>query len=110
MPVVNSAIGARTFQSAALPDRPWASCHWRERTNIPILLRTGKSALRSSLAPIAAALIFSVSSAWAERRLLDATAYHLGTAGQPEWQWFERQTPFSKRLDIHFRAESNQRE
>src|SRR5215470_14795817 len=43
-------------------------------------------------------------------RVLDSNRYHLGVAGKPEWLWFEGQTPFSNRLDIHFPAQTNDQE
>jgi hypothetical protein len=42
--------------------------------------------------------------------MLEAREYHLGVAGKPEWQWFEGQTPFSNRLDVHFVSEPNEHE
>src|SRR5258706_5032105 len=66
-------------------------------------------ALRSRLI-LSAALLAVAPWASAQSRILDANHYHLGVAGNPEWQWFEGRTPFSNRLDIHFAAESNSRE
>ena len=51
-----------------------------------------------------------VGGASAQPKLLDSREYHLGATGKPEWQWFEGQTPFSNRLDIHFTSEANERE
>src|SRR6185295_6655091 len=43
-------------------------------------------------------------------RVLDSRSYHLGTPGQPEWQEFEGQTPYGKRLDLKFEAQANSSE
>jgi hypothetical protein len=40
-------------------------------------------------------------------RVVDAKLYHLGTAGDPEWQEFEGRTPQGRRLDLKFNAQAN---
>src|SRR5437870_7322013 len=48
--------------------------------------------------------------ATAQPRVLDATHYHLGLVGKPEWEWFEGKTPSSNRLDLHFTGTENETE
>lgn len=43
-------------------------------------------------------------------RVLDATRYHLGTEGFPEWQEFAGRKPHGRRLEIHFEAQRNDSE
>src|SRR5436190_7205887 len=59
---------------------------------------------------LCAALFAAACCASAQLRVLDAHWYHLGVKGKPEWQWFEGQTPYSNRLDIHFAAQTNSSE
>lgn len=40
----------------------------------------------------------------ASPRVLDATRYHLGTPGLPEWQEFEGSTPHGRQLELTFSA------
>ena len=46
----------------------------------------------------------------AQPRVLDAQRYHLGAAGMPEWEEFERSTPHGPSLELTFRAETNTQE
>lgn len=46
----------------------------------------------------------------APRRVLDATRYHLGTAGLPEWDEFMASTPHGNQLDLTFSARANSTE
>lgn len=46
----------------------------------------------------------------ADRRVLDATRYHLGIAGLPEWEEFAASTPHGPQLDLTFTAQANPRE
>src|SRR5689334_6258667 len=59
---------------------------------------------------LALATLATIPSIAAQPQIIDAREYHLGVAGKPEWQWFDGQTPFSNRLDLHFRSEANQHE
>src|SRR4051812_41709294 len=43
-------------------------------------------------------------------QVIDARRYHLGVAGMPEWQEFEKSTPHGPQLDLTFRASANVRE
>ena len=51
-----------------------------------------------------------VSQAAERARILDGRSYHLGTAGEPEWDYFEGQAPTSRGLEIRFPAQPNVRE
>src|SRR5688572_17713146 len=54
---------------------------------------------------IAAALFGSVAPAQESgRRVLDATRYHLGTAGLAEWEEFEASTPHGPQLELAFQS------
>ena len=46
----------------------------------------------------------------AQPRVLDATRYHLGTEGFPEWQEFVGKKPHGRLLEIHFTAQRNDAE
>jgi len=43
-------------------------------------------------------------------RILDGRSYHLGTAGSPEWDYFEGKTPHNRGLEVRFSAQPNERE
>src|SRR6185436_8083917 len=43
-------------------------------------------------------------------RVLDEKLYHLGKAGEPEWEEFAGKTPHGRRLDVRFTAQPNPRE
>jgi hypothetical protein len=59
-------------------------------------------------AALALVLAPGMSATGAETaRVLDATRYHLGTPGFPEWQEFAGKTPHGRRLDVKFAAEAN---
>jgi len=47
------------------------------------------------------------ASSGAEPRVLDATRYHLGTEGFPEWQEFAGKKPHGRMLEIRFDAQRN---
>ncbi len=49
----------------------------------------------------------AASRAAAPLRVLDATQYHLGTEGFPEWQEFVGQKPHGRKLELHFEAQAN---
>jgi hypothetical protein len=55
-------------------------------------------------------LLAEAGRAAAPVRLLDATRYHLGTEGFPEWQEFAGKKPHGRRLEIHFEAQRNEAE
>jgi hypothetical protein len=51
-----------------------------------------------------------LSSAFAQDsglRVLDGKSYHLGAAGMPEWEEFERSTPHGPQLELRFNATAN---
>ena len=68
----------------------------------PCRLRTWVSALLSLLA--VGVEIF------AQTRVLDATRYHLGTEGFPEWQEFIGKKPHGRMLEVRFEAQRNESE
>ncbi len=46
----------------------------------------------------------------ATTHILDSSEHHLGTAGHPEWQWFENKTPESDTLLLKFNSKANEHE
>ncbi len=74
----------------------------KPRGSPPCRLRTRVSALLSLLA--AGVEIF------AQTRVLDATRYHLGTEGFPEWQEFIGKKPHGRMLEVRFEAQRNESE
>jgi hypothetical protein len=48
-------------------------------------------------------------AAWAQT-VIEARTYHLGVAGEPEWEEYAAQPPDARRLDLRFEAQANPRE
>src|SRR6185503_7703597 len=57
-----------------------------------------------------AALTTALAAEPVERRILDANRHHLGVAGTPEWDEFEKSTPEGPQLTVDFSAQANPRE
>lgn len=85
------------------PPGNWsADAHVRSPQANPQLLRSWTSALLLLLA--------AAAQLTAQPRLLDATRYHLGTEGFPEWQEFAGRKPHGRMLEIHFTTLRNEAE
>ena len=74
----------------------------KTRGSPPCRLRTWVSALLSLLA--------AAAQLSAQPRVLDATRYHLGTEGFPEWQEFIGKKPHGRMLEVRFEAQRNESE
>ncbi len=85
-----------------------APTHWSADAHVR---RT--QARRNRLRTWASALLLLLGTAAqlsAQQRVLDATRYHLGTEGFPEWQEFAGKKPHGRRLEISFTAQRNDAE
>lgn len=60
-----------------------------------------------SRASVICSLLTPLFLAAQSSHFVDEKVYHLGTAGDPEWQEFERKTPHGRRLDVKFTAPKN---
>lgn len=62
---------------------------------------------RGFLLTTLALLLSATLPVHAQVRVLDATQYHLGTEGFPEWQEFAGKKPHGRMLEVRFEAQAN---
>ena len=69
-----------------------------------------RGVLKFRTGPVLLILLSCGLTADGQPRVIDGKRYHLGTAGRPEWEWFQGKAPDGQRLDIRFQATKNARE